>query len=255
MTAAINRRGSLTHLEEAFASVHWFIPAYLPLGFITPLGGRILASQGKFSHDDLERELSQAYVPTTLAAMLCERYRRALVVADHAKSISEAIEAHFLGLDHIAAAGLVPVVEGIGRELLRLRGQKAKRVTNAFSALAKSSKARNVGDIGEIISMMDSFAVFSERVLYADTSRIELGDGTNRHGMTHGAYRDSDFGRPLNFYKILGAVDFLTLVSGMDRALSWLHPAATPESMTLARYYQELQTMRQHRPTASAGTP
>lgn len=247
-TYMTDKRGSLTHLEDAFARVQWFIPAYLPLGFISPLGGQILSSKGAFSHDDLERELSKAYIPDSLAAMVCHRYTKAFVVSDYVRSISEAIEAHFLGIDHIAAAGLVPIVEGIGRELLRHRKLKAKNTINIFSTLAKSSKRKNVGDVGEITSMMDSFSAFSETVLYAGTSRIQLSDGTNRNGITHGIYRDWDFGRPLNFYKIIGAVDFLTLVSGMDSSLSWLHPAATSESKNLAQYYRTLQTLRQHRP-------
>jgi hypothetical protein len=31
-------------------------------------------------------------------------------------------------------------------------------------------------------------------------------DKTNRHGILHGAYKDADYGRPINFYKAIGVM-------------------------------------------------
>jgi len=52
--------------------------------------------------------------------------------------------------------------------------------------------------------MMDSFVFFVKNYMYIDSSLYPLVDTTNRHGITHGAYADADYGRPLNFYKIVG---------------------------------------------------
>jgi hypothetical protein len=79
--------------------------------------------------------------------------------------------------------------------------------------------------------------IHSGRFFFAESTLYPFTDGTNRHGIAHGAYSDSDYGSPINFYKTIAAVDFLTFVSSFKANLSWLAPNSTPESMKLAAYY------------------
>jgi len=243
--------GILPHFENAFSSVGWFIPPYAAMGFLSAMGAEILRKENSFGQGDLEQWLSKLYGADGLAAMVCSRYPITPVIAEYKETISESIEAHFLGLHHVAVAGLVPVIEGAGRELLASRGLSCKSVRGVFSELASDCKResieKNIGATGEIVSMMDSFANFTNNVLYVDSEKYPFIDGTNRHGITHGSFKDGDYGSPINFYKTIGAVDFLAFVSAFRAAISWFAPEVTAESGRLAGYYRELQGIRSKR--------
>jgi hypothetical protein len=91
--------------------------------------------------------------------------------------------------------------------------------------------------------MMDSFVFFVKNYMYVDSSLYPLVDKTNRHGITHGAYKDADYGRPLNFFKTIAAIEFLTFVSSFRANISWLAPSPTDASLELARHYLMLRKL------------
>ncbi len=248
--------GALQHFEKAFSSVGWFLPPYAAMGFLSTMAAEILRKGSGFSQRDLEQWLALLYGADGLAAMACSRYPITPVIADYKETIAESIEAHFLGLHHVAVAGLVPVIEGAGRELLAKRGLSCKSVRGVFSALATDCKResieKNIGATGEIVSMMDSFVSFTTNVLYVDSEKYPFIDGTNRHGITHGSFRDSDYGKPINFYKTIGAVDFLAFVSAFRASISWFAPDVTAESERLAGYYRKLQGLKSMGGTSAA---
>ncbi|WP_157222009.1 hypothetical protein [Chromobacterium haemolyticum] len=248
--------GTLPFFETAFSSVGWFIPPYATMGFLSAMTEEINRKGKCFSQKDLEQWLAHLYGADGLAAMVCSRYPITPVIDEYKETIAESIEAHFLGLHHVAVAGLVPVIEGAGRELLTRRGLSSEGVRGVFSELAKDCKResieKKIGETGEIVSMMDSFDSFTNKVLYVDSKKYPFIDGTNRHGITHGSFKDSDYGSPINFYKTIGAVDFLAFVSAFRAVISWLPPAVTPESEKLASYYSELQGIRSRGGTSTA---
>lgn len=245
----------LAHFEKAFQSVGWFIPPYVQMGFLSRLAARILNHPQPMSPDELAVELGTIYSPAGLAAMVLHRYPIVPALSEYQETIAESIEAHFLGLHHVAATGLVPVVEGAGRLLLESRtaSQEAKSqpIKSVIIGLADYCKVQsnegNAGHAGEVGSMMDSFAWFARNVLFANSSTHGFLDNTNRHGMAHGVYRDADFGRPINFYKIMAAVEFLAFVSSFTANVSWFAPEQTEESMRLADYYLLLGKIRASR--------
>jgi hypothetical protein len=110
-------------------------------------------------------------------------------------------------------------------------------------------------DAAAIASMMDSFSAYAANYMYVDSAMYPLVDKTNRHGITHGFYADADYGRPLNFYKTIAAVDFLTLVASFTtNSISGFAPSQTPESKTLARYYLSIGAFRKSdRPALPSG--
>ena len=153
-----------------------------------------------------------------------------------------------MSLDHVAVAGLSPVIEGAGRRLALERGLDAEApVKDLFDALGtevKQDAQRNsIGVVDEIASMMDSFIKFTRNAFYARSSAYPFQDGTNRHGIAHGAFSDKDFGSPLNFYKTIAAVDFLTFVASFRANISWLAPSPSERSMKLAGYYRSLRAL------------
>ncbi len=212
---------TLHHFEKAFQSVGWFIPPYVQMGFLSQLAGKILSSSQPMTVDDFEVELAQLYGPAGLAAMVLHRYPIVPILSEYRRTIGESIESHFMGLHHVAVTGLVPVVEGAGRLLLESRvgapvdrKQSTQDVIEKLAAYCKSqSRMGHAGHAGEVESMMNSFTWFAKNVLFADSSNHGFIDNTNRHGMSHGIYRDADYGRPINFYKTMAAVEFLAFVS------------------------------------------
>jgi hypothetical protein len=237
--------GSLGHWERNFTGVGWFIPPYMQMGIIGQIAGEIEAARGQFTQTDLEAALARLYEPEGLAAMVLSRYPVTPIIRDYQATIGEAVEAHFLGLDHVAAGGLIPVIEGAGRRLASERGLSPKSVTDVFVELSADCKTeavtRQIGATGEIASMLDAFASFARTSLFVNSIHYPFDDGTNRHGIAHGAYSDADYGRPLNFYKTIAAIDILTWIAAFRANISWFAPSLTGESMRLAGYYRSLR--------------
>ena len=93
--------------------------------------------------------------------------------------------------------------------------------------------------------MLKSFSDFATAAFFADSVLYPHGDGTNRHGIAHGAYSGVHYGSPLNFYKTIGAVDFLAYVSGFRAPTCPIfRPDPTPVSLRLAAYYRSLTVIR-----------
>ena len=227
-------------------SVGWFLPPYVNVGFIEmSLRMQGVPGSGPFTLNDLEQMLDHLYGPAHLASMVLHRYPNVPIVSLYAGTISEATWAHFLGLHHIAVGGLTPVIEGIGRRLAAAQGHQfgpRARIKGVFEAIASHAKEdvirRSIGATSEIREMLDSFSCFIESYFYTDTTRYPLADHTNRHGMLHGAYMDTEYGRPLNFFKTIAAVDFLTFLSSlMTSNMSGFSPDRTVESEALATRY------------------
>jgi hypothetical protein len=150
---------------------------------------------------------------------------------------------------------LLPVIEGAARKLADSRGIPAGdsvAVKKVFETLAEDCKReaiqRQIGDVDEILTMMDAFVEFTNKYLYVKSSNYPLADMMNRHGMLHGAFTDGDYGRPINFYKAIGALDFLSLVSAFRANVSWLAPDPTPASNRLCSYYVTCMALSGLRP-------
>ncbi len=233
----------LEHFKQTFNKVGWFIPPYIPLRFLDGISQSIQESEPAFTQKHLEKYLALIYSPQNLSAMVTERYPSTPYVKDYKIIISEAIEAHFMGLNHVAVAGLMPVIEGAGKKLCTSRNlsYSYKKTTSIFINLATDCKneaiEKNIGAVGEIISMMESFIEFTSKNLYINSDDYPLTDKTNRHGILHGVYTDQDYGEPINFYKSIAAIDFLCFVSAFRGSVSWMAPSQTKASESLSSYY------------------
>jgi hypothetical protein len=101
---------------------------------------------------------------------------------------------------------------------------------------------RRIGATQEIVDMLDAFLHFLREYFFRDSQLYPLLDKTNRHGILHGAYKDADYGRPMNFYKAISAVDILTFVSMLQTAkMSGFAPDLTAESRALEERYRQLE--------------
>lgn len=240
---------NLDYQKQSFNNVGWFIPPYVTMGFINFLAKQIAEADGTFNQKNLEQALSHIYSAENLSTMVSGRYPAVKYVNDYKEIISEAINAHFLGLDHIAVAGLVPVVEGVGKKIAQDMGlstnvSSIELFRNLAEYCKKQTIEKKIGEVGEIISMMDSFIEFTKAYLYTKSESYPLSDNTNRHGITHGAYSDEDYGAPINFYKCIAVIDFLCFISGFSTGYMPCFAAdRTETSQRLAKYYGVCSTL------------
>jgi hypothetical protein len=248
--------GSRPYWVEKLHQVGWFIPPFVSTGWIRSVAAIIERVGPQFGQPELEHILAAMFTPESLASMVANRYPQKPVIKDFQDIIAEGVEAHFLKLDHIAASGLVPVVEGATRRLARKHGIEVQQFKPTFSALVKHCQdhvtENRIGDVGEITSMLESFELFLSKVLFAKTEDYSLTDGTNRHGMTHGLFADKEFGSPLNFYKIITAINFLTFISSLYYGGSGFAPDETMQSKELASYYRILGQIASERHPSKA---
>jgi hypothetical protein len=246
---------NLDHCGQSFNRVGWFIPPYINVGFLDLLAREISNRGAAFDQNTLQNVLARIYSPLNLAAMVNQRYPITPFVQDYKRIIAEAIEAHFLGLDHAAVAALLPALEGAGRRLAVSRGLPVAGVSTMtlFADLAidckKESREKQIGAVDEIASMMDSFVEFTRQHLYIHSDRYGLDDKTNRHGILHGAYADADYGAPINFYKTVAGIDLLCFVAAFRSRLPCLAPHPTPSCHALAEYYGRCAELDGERPS------
>jgi hypothetical protein len=228
-------------------SVGWFVPPYVSVGLLETVAHTITRAHGQFTEDDLEKVLAFIYSPDRLASMVVSRYPQMPVVDLYRETISEAVSAHFSGLRHVAVGGLMPVVEGVGRELAgqrRLKADGSIKIVfrNLLTEAQDDAVRRKIGATQEIVDMLDAFLHFLEEYFFKNSQLYPLLDKTNRHGTLHGAYKDADYGRPMNFYKTISAIDILTFVSMLRTTkMSGFAPSETAESKALADRYRRLK--------------
>lgn len=241
-------------LRKALNSFGWFIPPYLTLTFLQSIRTAIETNPA-FDQDALGKALSLAYSPQHLAAMVSVRYPETPYVQDYKGIISEAVESHLLGLDHVAVTGLMPVIEGSGRRLARSRSLPVTDDTPikaVFAILADDCVTQVIGDsmgvVHEFVVMIESFVEYAKKFFYVSSSAYPLADLTNRHGTLHGAYADKDYGTPINFYKTIAAVDFLCTIAAFRSPISMLAPSPTEASVRLAAYFEACAALSQARP-------
>ncbi|QQN27123.1 MULTISPECIES: hypothetical protein [Pseudomonas syringae group] len=232
--------GNLPHFEKAFGEQGLVIPLYSNRLTLDPAYKEITETPDP-SDQRIEEILSRVYPPGHMAAMVVNRYPNVPFISKYQVTIRESVEAHFLGLDHVAVAGIIPVIEGVGRKLARSKGLEHKYIKQTFTNLTAHSiadvVANQLGDFRAIESVLNSFLTFLQKYFYRDSHNFPLSDKTNRHGITHGSFDDQDFGTPLNFYKTIGVLDVLCLISDFQ-----VFPArSTPSSEVLALYYLTLK--------------
>src|ERR1700674_1359996 len=127
---------NLGDLRNRLNSVGWFVPPYFSSGLLDSVALAISRRNEDFTQSDLEGVLACVYDAERLASMVLNRYPQTPVITLFAQTISEAVMAHFLRLNHVAVGGLIPVVEGAGRRLAKERGINADgQIKKVFEAL------------------------------------------------------------------------------------------------------------------------
>jgi hypothetical protein len=244
------RAGRYDNVVRAMASIGWFMPPYGNQGQLDIVSREINNAGSSIDECQIERALGFFYTPDRLASMALNMYAQMPVINLYTKTIAESAAAHFCNFPHVAVAGLMPVVEGAGRKLARMRGLKHEASVKAvFIELIDNAKedawARKIGNTKEIDDMLTGCRNFLTKYFFENSALYPLLDKTNRHGVLHGDYQDSDYGRPINFYKTISAVDILTFISMLQTTqMTGFVPEHTTESKALAERYRKLTILK-----------
>lgn len=236
--------GSLDHYTDILGRQGLMIPPFSNMRVLDQLA-KIIHESATDMDNRLAAVLFEVYTPANLATMVVSRYAHTPIISEYTVTISEAIEAHILGLDHVAVAGLIPVIEGVVVRLSLFNGISAKKSAKGkFTALVSCAiekiNQKKLGDFQQVESMLKAFLVFLVDYFWENSSSYPLPDKTNRNGILHGAYADKDYGYPINFYKVLSALDMLCWISKFDP----FPPQSSLESEALAFYYISMQKLR-----------
>lgn len=237
--------------RDLFTSVGWFIPSHSTMGYINTIANEIKDSEDP----NIEPFLKELYSSLNQAAMVTERYPVVPYICEYKDIISESIEAHFLGLNYAAVTTLMPVVEGVGNKLVdewgvdrKLSNGKNKGTRTLFSNLAEKCRKyvidNDLGMVSEIVPALEAFEHYLKNNFYINSTKYTFDDKTNRHGILHGSFKDSDYGIPMNFYKTVGAVEFLCFIISLKEPISFFAPSPTDKSYQLAAYYDSCKTNR-----------
>ncbi|MCF6255041.1 MAG: hypothetical protein L3J98_10510 [Gammaproteobacteria bacterium] len=233
--------GSLDSWVTEFKRIGWFIPPYITMGQMDNILGKALRHDSELFQAELENILSSIYSENNLANLFIEKYSETPFINDYIQILENGVEAHFLGMHYSAVATLIPVIEGASRQLAIKRGVEHKHIKQTIRNLCKSCKdevvTKKLGEYGEVESMIDSFEYFIVNNMYSKSSSYPQEDKTNRNGITHGSYNDSDYGTPINFYKTIAAINSLCFLSAIDSGLSWFPPKGSEAASKKSVYY------------------
>lgn len=167
--------GRYDDVVRAMRSIGWFMPPYGNQGRLDMISREINNANGTFDESEIERVLGFFYTPDRLGSMVLNMYAQVPVVHQYKTTIAEAIAAHFCRLSHVAVAGLMPVVEGAGRELARIRGLKHEGSVKAvFVELIENAKqdawSRKIGNTKEIDDMLTGCLDFLTRYFFENSA-------------------------------------------------------------------------------------
>jgi hypothetical protein len=233
------------NIRSALVAAGWIWPAYIQNRHVHSIAQNLLAAATDAErHSVLETALPTIYPPEDIAVMLLERYRKMPLIVEFQASISEGIEAAYLGLFHAAVSTLFPVIEGVIRLSAASGGRSVGLGTNKLpdevDAMITFERAAGFGAADERITMLEIFRDFLRSKLLANTSTLPGARDLNRHGVLHGVFKD--FGHEANFYILISILDLLTFIQVFHTTgISALAPDRTNQSRVLALYYRTLQ--------------
>jgi hypothetical protein len=243
-------------LANAFKEVDWPYPAYLKLGFLSPLAKAVKDAPQDSKLEVMRAALATAYTPEYLARMFLERYSVILHVRDFKRQINESIRTYFCGYTFNAVTGLVPVLEGIIRKMATRQnrdvGQGTKKLVDELQALVDREE-QSLHCYGERLVMLQAFRDFVRDRLLQNTDRYSGFNEFNRHGILHGLFEN--FGQEINFFRLITLLDLLCFSIGLvEGGVSMSIPGESPAASKLASDYVALSAFslyfRGHPPSA-----
>ncbi|UTL80429.1 hypothetical protein [Pseudomonas putida] len=255
------RSGRLTNTQVTLLEYASPVPLYLGQGELS----RTLYEAHKSSrpHQAVDQWLEDIVEIELLVTYFIRHFSNSEALKNYRLIIFEAIEAFFMGLDHIAIMSLLPVFEGglrnvqnlvLKEDLGNVSGdvfaKRLKQILKEWGSRRVVQYSWHPGVYGcdEIevdfythicpqADVMNCFLLFFKNVLYKNSSGGEL--GFNRHVILH--MLDNDFNRPANFYRIFLALTHIAFIESLsNQKIPFFWPGYSAESRRLSNYVEYL---------------
>jgi hypothetical protein len=237
-------QGALDSVASLFKEVDWLIPPYFTLPFLANLAHAIEVASPAERLKVIQVILTDAYTPDYLARAIIERYSKTTYVQEFKRDIDESIRAYFVGYKRVAIVALVPIVEGIVREVATSHGRNIGRGTAKLNEEFQKFVDREIQSLhcyGDRVVMLESLRSFVRENFLIDTDSYTGFNELNRHGILHRIFRN--FGDDLNFFRLINLLDLLCFAICLEKGGAITTPPTTPESLKLARHYMVLKSM------------
>jgi hypothetical protein len=203
-------------------------PPYVSLGEMGNLMKQVIFRKPVDPTPVLTDVLSKVFSTEQLARYQVEMYEKFDVFRGFEKTTDECIKAFELGMNSIAIVGLIPVLEGVLRNIgerevegfqgstskddfLKLIDHLSTRLCQeAYSLYDVPAFMRHpdyIGAFHDKIQMLNAFREYFKTRLYESTGRVVGPIDLNRHSVLHGLV--SDFDKPINFYRLIIGINFL----------------------------------------------
>ncbi|MBK0058272.1 hypothetical protein IAE40_06480 [Pseudomonas sp. S44] len=255
------RSGRLTNTQMVLLEYASPVPLYLGQGQLSST--LYEAHRSPKPHQAVDQWLEDIVEIELLITYFLRYFSNSEALKDYRLIIFEAIEAFYMGLDHIAIMSLLPVFEGGLRNVqsLVLNVDRANVSSDIFAKrlkqILKEWGSRRVAkyswhpgvygcDDVEVdfythicpqADVINCFLIFFKNVLYKDSCSGQL--GFNRHVILH--LLDNDFNRPANFYRIFLALTHIAFIESLsNQNVPFFWPGYDTESRRLSKYIEYL---------------
>ena len=227
-----------------FKSVDWPIPAYLQWGFITRLALSIESVEPEHKLTVARDVLALVYNHHYIASFYLHKYSQTEHIKDFSCQIDEVFRAYFSGYKHVAIAAMLPILEGIVRQIAnranRNAGPGTQGVLREFESLV-NDEAASPSRYDERLVMFELLRDFMRDRFLKKTDLYSGFNQFNRHGILHGVF--DEYGEDINFLRLITLLDLLCFVIGYRfGGVSCFAPDKTTESDRLAAEYIALQS-------------
>lgn len=259
--AYMNRmRGRLTHTQQQVIGRKIPLPLFIGQGALSSA----LHELGGLPEISTNVWLEDIFTPSIASVYVLQYFEKSNALRPYLQIIYESIEAYFMGLEHVAIMGLLPVIEGglrnvqqssLGHTDLNVSGEEfSKRLgemivrhgekqASGVTIYPGSSGNRDVQidfftHVNPQCDVINTFRIFFKEVLYKPSN--DSSHGFNRHLILH--LLKNDFASPANYVRVfllLSHIAFCEWLTNAEIPMTW--PGSNSKSERLARYFLELE--------------
>lgn len=253
--------GRVTHLQEKMLDLSIPVPLYIGEGETVEKIYDINNSNDPRSEADIW--LHQIFTVEIAIAYFHKYFSVSDSFNEYKAIIFEAIEAHYIGMDHIAIMTLIPVFEAGLRNVqnmvlgTNMNTVKAKEFEDGLKKLTIKWGRRNLGNyvwhpgksynpsveidflthICPQSDVINAFRLFFRNVLYKPSN--EKTDGLNRHLIVH--MLKNNFNNPANFVRIFLALTHITFIESLHNPkIPFFWPGVDEKDVEVGVYIRAL---------------
>ncbi|CRM11749.1 hypothetical protein [Pseudomonas sp. 8 R 14] len=262
----------ISYYNEKWARVTWTQEAALTLSLPVPLHfvgeGEFIKELFKMRNSENPKDaadywLNEYFAPEIAAAYFNKYFSTSDSLKEYRTIVFEAIEAYYLGMDHVATMSLIPVFEAGLRNIQDSKlGTKPNNVSaevfeqNLKEIIKQWGRRRleayawypgkNYNSAIEIdflthicpqSDVMNAFRIFFKDVLYKSSSGNN--DGFNRHLIIH--LLKNDFKNPANFVRIFICLTHIVFIESLENPnVPFFWRGIDAEDRKMAEYFIEI---------------